>query len=115
MSESSSSSPEDSSQEYSNSSKAKNTQEKSSKVESPKVKSPKDSDTDSDSESSKLSNTRSDSSQPAEKLKNHSDVSYEWRTFKMPTVPPPDDSQIEAELNQHYDIIALFQQMRSVS
>lgn len=88
------------------------------KQESSKIKTAQDEP--SDSASSELSNTQSgdssESSQNTKKAKDrHKDASYEWRTFQMPTVPPPDDSQIEAQLNQYYDITVLFQQMRSVS
>lgn len=103
-----------------NSPKEQSPQEDHSKVKASQDDSSSSSTPESNSESSRLSNTRSgdnssDSNQQHDKLKTQQDVSYEWRTFKMPTVPPPDDSQIEAELNQHYDITALFQQMRSVS
>ena len=38
--------------------------------------------------------------------------SQDWRS-KMPTIPVPDDSQLEAQLNQRYDLTSLYQQMRS--
>lgn len=40
-------------------------------------------------------------------------TSQDWRSFKMPTIPVPDDSQLEAQLNQRYDLTSLYQQMRS--
>ena len=39
----------------------------------------------------------------------------DWKVFDMPPVPQPDDTQIEAQLNQRYDISTLFQQMRATT
>lgn len=41
------------------------------------------------------------------------DVIPDWRTFDLPEIEPPDDTQIEEELNKRFDISTLFQQMRS--
>jgi hypothetical protein len=37
----------------------------------------------------------------------------EWRRFRLPPIPEPDDSQLEAEISAKFDISLLLQQIRA--